>query len=738
MWVFHFGIIYIMQFNLFTPIANAEIATAIIAIIAYLYLGLSIYIRDNKSWTNRLFLILTLILITYAIVNPISLHPIKKTPENQLFWIRIVMFTVSFIGPLLFLLVHTFPYKMVTLGKKYLIPLLLLNLATAVASLLPFIFESISYPNGTPTPNPGKGIFLYFLDFPGLILLSIILLIWKYRRTTGKEKVQLYYFLLGVFVTFSLMAISTFILVSIFKTPAGVFLGHISPIILSIFIAYSIAKYQFLDIKPTIVRAVSYILVIIIAAIAYTAAVLLGADLFFGYKIPTTDLIFDIIIASIIALSFQPLYKIIRKLTDKIFFKGGYDTEELLSRVSNITSGTIDLETLTTVILRIVLKEMRISKGAFLLINQHKIIDVRQIGFTDHKLAAPHLELLFHYLPLYKIFVFEELEEGELKKFFRELDISVALPIRVETDEVAVLALGSKLSGEIFSKQDINFLTILSSHIGVAIQNAKSYALIQQFSQELEKKVEERTSQLKETQTKELAKAKEVARLKDEFVFIAAHELQTPVTVIRGFLDLVSEAKSRFPKDIQDYLNSMKIASGNLSQLITDLLEIARGEAGTMKFSVAPVSATACLKQEISKLKPIAANRGIKISLKIPKKSFKIMADQEKMKEVIRNLLSNAVKYNRGKGKIDVSIIERDEDAVIEIRDTGYGIPDKEQGKIFQKFFRSIGRETVEVSGTGLGLFITRMLVEKMNGKITFSSVEGQGSTFAFSLPKAK
>ena len=727
-----------MQLTLFTPITNIEIIVAAIAMVSYIYLGLAVYIRDPKSWTNRLFFLLSLVFITYDIVNPISLHPLEKTPDNQLFWIRMVMFTVSFIGPLIFLLVHTFPRKKISLDKKYLIGIILLNIATAAASLSPLIFESIDYPNGTPTPNPGSGVFLYFLDFPGLILLSIILLISKYRRSIGKEKEQLYYFLIGVFATFSLMAISTFILVAVLKTPAGVFLGHTSPLILSLFIAYAIAKNQFLDIKPAIAKAVSYIFVLIAIAFIYVAVLLLGINLLFGYKIPVENLVLYTVITAVGALSFQPIHKLTRKLTDKIFFKGAYLTEELLTRVGHIISGTIDLEILTTVILRIILKEMRVSKGAFLIIDEHKIINIKQIGFIDHQLSAQQMELLFHYIPLYKLFIFEELEEGELKDFFRKNDIMLALPIRVETNEVAILALGPKLSGEIYSKQDIDFLSIFSSQAGVAIQNAKSYALLQQFSQELEKRVEERTKELKNAQEKELAKAKEVNRLKDEFVFIAAHELQTPVTVIRGFLDLVSEAQSKFPKDIQDYLNSMKNASANLSQLISDLLEIARSEADTIKIEVEPINAGSCLKDEIKKFRETAGKRGIKINVKMPKKSPKIMADLVKTKEVITNLLSNAVKYNKENGIIDVSVIEREEDVIIEIRDTGYGIPEKEQGKIFQKFFRSISRGTIEVTGTGLGLFITRMLVEKMNGKIMFSSVEGKGSTFAFSLPKAK
>ena len=114
------------------------------------------------------------------------------------------------------------------------------------------------------------------------------------------------------------------------------------------------------------------------------------------------------------------------------------------------------------------------------------------------------------------------------------------------------------------------------------------------------------------------------------------------------------------------------------------------------------------------------------------------MADTQKLKEVVMNLLDNAIKYNREEGRVDITVFSQNDVLITEIRDTGYGIPAEDQAKIFQKFFRAPTKETQEVLGTGLGLFVIRMLIEKMGGKVMFSSSEGKGSTFSFWLPIVK
>ncbi len=287
---------------------------------------------------------------------------------------------------------------------------------------------------------------------------------------------------------------------------------------------------------------------------------------------------------------------------------------------------------------------------------------------------------------LHPYFLFEDLEEGPLKELFRKLEISIAIPVRVETTEVALLILGEKKSGEIYYERDMEFLSTFASEAGIAIQNAQAYEEIKKFSQELEKLVEERTKELRDTQERELAKARDVARLKDEFVFIAAHELRTPITAIRGFLELMSGSEKRPPKQVREYLDAISRASENLGNLINDLLEIARSEAGTMKIETRPVLLSKTILSVMRELKPLAKKHRVRLAVKIGANTPLVLADQE---------------------------------------------------KIFQKFFRAKTPATQSVLGTGLGLFIARMLVERMGGTITFASKENKGSEFAFSLPKA-
>jgi signal transduction histidine kinase len=241
-----------------------QILLSSIAFCLNTFLAILVVLKNRKSWTNRLFFNLAILANLYIIVNFLSLHPPTPTPESQLFWIRVVMFVCSFIGPCLVLLVHTFPYEKIRMKAQYIFILLCLMVLSASASLLPFVFKSISYPNGQAVPAPGPGIVVFFLDFVGLFILSFIILIVRYRQAQGEEKVKLKYLLLGVIASFSLMGLFTVVFVAILKNSAFVFLGPIFPVILMAFIAYAIVKHQLFDIKVIATEALTAVLGIIL------------------------------------------------------------------------------------------------------------------------------------------------------------------------------------------------------------------------------------------------------------------------------------------------------------------------------------------------------------------------------------------------------------------------------------------------------------------------------------------
>jgi len=238
------------------------------------------------------------------------------------------------------------------------------------------------------------------------------------------------------------------------------------------------------------------------------------------------------------------------------------------------------------------------------------------------------------------------------------------------------------------------------------------------------------------SKARELEKAKDVARLKDEFVFLAAHELKAPVFAIKGFLELVQDDVKKVPKDMKENLEAIGQASEHLNHLVGDLLQVARNDAGTIKINLVEISLKEIFDGVVREQQVLAEQRQIRLVSKIT--DVYVLGETDKLKEVLTNLVSNAIKYNRPSGDIHLRASTKKEKVIIEVEDSGYGIPQKEQAKIFQKFFRADGKATEGVLGTGLGLFITKMLVEKMGGSISFLSKEGVGTTFTVIMTKAK
>ncbi len=237
---------------------------------------------------------------------------------------------------------------------------------------------------------------------------------------------------------------------------------------------------------------------------------------------------------------------------------------------------------------------------------------------------------------------------------------------------------------------------------------------------------------------------KQLQALKDEFVFIAAHELKTPVAAIKGYLSIINDGLAGPVSDkVKEFIGKVLNANSRLIRLVEDLLEVARADAGKITIAVAPTDIAAVVNETISELKPLADEKAIKVTYNtasLGENIPKAAADGGRVREVLVNLIGNAIKYmgNRATEKtIDISHEVKDGMLVTHIKDNGLGMSKESQAKLFQKFYRVATKETATISGTGLGLFIVKQIIEKMNGTISVESEEGKGSTFSFSLPLA-
>jgi len=228
-------------------------------------------------------------------------------------------------------------------------------------------------------------------------------------------------------------------------------------------------------------------------------------------------------------------------------------------------------------------------------------------------------------------------------------------------------------------------------------------------------------------------KLAEASRMKSEFVKIVSHQLRSPITNLSWAIDsLMSGGLGRIQKSQLDYFKILKENSGRMKELIKDLLITSRIEEGALPIRKEKVSLVKIVKSLISEFRPFALASNVKVEFDLDKDLPEIFTDSHQIRVVVENLLDNAIRYIKRKGKVKIHLGKKENDIYFRIKDNGIGILEEDQKYIFQKFFRS---RSEEEQGTGLGLFITKSIIERLGGKIWFESEKGKGTTFWFNLP---
>ncbi len=294
----------------------------------------------------------------------------------------------------------------------------------------------------------------------------------------------------------------------------------------------------------------------------------------------------------------------------------------------------------------------------------------------------------------------------------------VVAPIRREAQVVGLLVLESTLAMSA-EAETASFLARLVDHAAIAISNAQLYAAVE-----------------------------EANRAKSEFVSMVSHELKTPMTAIRGYTDLllggavgpVNEAQGNF-------LNTIRFNVDRMQVLVSDLADAARIEAGRLRLSFGRVSIQQIVREVIRSAQAQMDAKEQRLFVEIPDDLPEVWGDQGRLIQVLTNLVSNANKYSPVGAEIYITAEHAEnrwdpegvpEVVHVAVRDTGFGIKEEDQHKIFSKFFRAEDEEIRNAPGTGLGLNITRTLIEMQGGKIWFESKFREGTTFHFTVPVAE
>jgi len=238
----------------------------------------------------------------------------------------------------------------------------------------------------------------------------------------------------------------------------------------------------------------------------------------------------------------------------------------------------------------------------------------------------------------------------------------------------------------------------------------------------------------------DITREKGIEKTKTGFVSLAAHQLRTPLSAIKWILKMMLDGDvGEITKEQREFLEKSYASNERMINLINDLLDVTRIEEGRYLYKPAPADIADLAQSVVDSSQEEIKRKNIKLAFQKPKKSLpKVKVDSEKIKIVIQNLLDNAVKYTFSGGEVTMSINYAKKEIEFSIKDNGVGIPKDQQEKIFTKFFRGANVVRMETDGSGIGLFISKNIVDAHGGKIWFESEEGKGTTFYFTLPTEK
>lgn len=228
-------------------------------------------------------------------------------------------------------------------------------------------------------------------------------------------------------------------------------------------------------------------------------------------------------------------------------------------------------------------------------------------------------------------------------------------------------------------------------------------------------------------------------KMKSEFVSVASHQLRTPLSAIKWETELLlTKFRKGLNKKQLGNIDNIDMLSKRMTKLVNDLLDVARIEQNRLilrkqHFDFLKV-VDSCYKE--TKSSPYLRN--IKITIDCPERLPMAFGDPNKIKLVVENLINNSIKYSVSGGMVDIKVFKKEDELIFETKDNGVGIPEEQRNRVFEKFFRSDNAAKYQTEGTGLGLYISKNIVEQLGGKIWFQSIENVGSMFSFSLPIAK
>lgn len=706
-----------------------ELILLLILCTALMLMGLFVYLRDRGDKSNKYFFWFVLSIIGWLLSNYFSND--QELHENGLLVLNKAVFVFPAICAyyvLMFSLSFTRVLERTGKKVKWLIRGLAL-FAVLISSTNLVVAGLVLTDQGTNGIIFGPAspyFFLYQIVYFGLVVPIFIYALRHEKEPIIRTRFQ--YVLAGIILSFIVILLTNLLLPLLRHDYSLIGAGPYATLILIASISYAIVKHRLFQLRMAVARSVAYFSLISVLALFYSGMMLALTGLFLGESPTQGESVINVVLALILAVTFEPLRRKFERITDNLFYRDRYDSQVVLNSFSGILVSELDLDRILKRTITDICQQLHIQFGQIVVFNHDRVYRIEHYGPLPKRLmVVPELRKLNH-----PVIVADELKVGERKELLDEHGIRVSLMLRTREEFIGYLLLGDKLSGDIYSSQDVEVLEIIAKQMAVAILNAKAYAEIQEFNKTLQARVDHATGRIRVANRH----LKELDKAKDEFISMASHQLRTPLTTIKGYLSMMMEGDAgHMSKTQMEFAGYAFGSSERMVNLISDLLNVSRLSAGRFIIQTKPTDMVEMIRDEVRQLETHATAKNLKLIFEPPAIPLPLAEiDDNKTRQVVMNFIDNAIYYTQT-GSVTVTLDQTGHHVRLRVTDTGIGVPEIAKKKLFSKFFRAENAMTVRPDGTGLGLYLARRVVEDQGGTILFSSTLGKGSTFGFELP---
>ena len=578
---------------------------------------------------------------------------------------------------------------------------------------------------------------IHYVIFATFFLVFFLISMWfgyvAWKKSDSIRRKQVAIYMIGLLIC-SIPGFAVDLLLPALGDYRYVWVGPVATIIFLFAIMYSIVRYRLMDVKMAVARSVSYMLLLIALAVVYIISAYIISIVVFqrSLTIDSHVNLMNMILAMVLAVTYQPVKRFFDKFTDRVFYYGEYDADTFTREISKILTYTADLQLLTRRISSYIASSLKAEKVAFCIPDKgiYGRAGRRRIAVVEEDIRSI-MDYYYKNCSFPEVILANQVKDPELKKLLDIHRTKIVMPLLYQNQETGILFLGEHKSLG-YSSRDIEMLESIAGELAVSIRNSLSLEEINELNKSLQRKIDEATKELRFS-NRQLQRLDEA---KNEFISMASHQLRTPLTSIKGYLDMMLEGDlGKITPTQRAVLREAFSSSERMVRLINDFLNISRLQTGKFNIDKQKIDIAQILRDEVALLKVVADQRSVEMNLKIDKKVPLIVADSEKIRQVILNMIDNAIYYSDPHKKVIISLKNNNDMIEFTVKDSGIGVPKSEQANLFGKFFRGTNARKKRPDGTGVGLFLARKVILSHDGEMIFESEEGKGSTFGFKLP---